>query len=242
VNESGELHSCPDDGAIQLGFLHIKGLSDRSVLALLRARDADGRFGDYYDFINRSGITFEDLSILVRCGACDCFGESRSRLLAKARLLVHGSKDRRRDEELALEFPDFRDDLAHLRPYTPEQITQIELETFSYTVSTHVLSHFAEDLKGTIRSKDIERYIGKRVTVGGWMVAAKMSRTKKGERMMFMNLDDSTGMVDVVLFPKCYDKHAHLLRTTGPYRITGRVAQEFGVVNVFADGVEKLVH
>jgi DNA-directed DNA polymerase III PolC len=241
VNDSEELHTCPDDATIQLGFLHIKGLSQRSVSALLRARHSDGAFNGFHDLINRSGITFEDLCILVRCGACDCFQEKRSELLVKARLLLHGSKDRRRGGELPLEFPDFKEDLAHLRAYTPEQVTQIELETFSYAVSTHVLSHFDKELKGTVLSKDIARSIGKRVTVGGWMVSAKMSRTKKGERMMFMNLDDSTGMIDVVLFPRCYNKYAHLLRTTGPYKILGRVAEEFGVVNVIAETVERII-
>lgn len=240
VNASDELHFCPDDRSIQLGFLHIKGLSDRSRAALLRERREAGKYRDFADFIERSSVTREDAETLIRCGACDGFGEERPALMVRARLYFNRIRRDTQTEGLQLEFASFDEDLEKLESYSPSQIAQIELETFSYTVSMHVLSHFARELSGTVKSDALERWVGKRVHVGGWMIAAKLTRTRKGERMMFINLDDSIGRIDVVLFPRCYDEHAHLLRSAGPFIIYGKVAREYDVLNIIAEKVTLL--
>jgi DNA polymerase-3 subunit alpha len=238
VNRSMLLHTCPDERTIQLGFLHVKDLTDRSIDAILASRERDGQFRDFEDFLHRSGVGMDDAGILIRCGACGCFDTHRAQLLLRARLLFKGRKGRIPSDELPFDAPRFEADLKHLRRYTPEQVSRIEMETFSFTVSRHVLDAYADRLKGAVRAIDLKRYVGRRVVVGGWMIAAKVSRTKKGERMMFLNLDDASGTIAVVCFPKCFDRCGHLLRTAGPFRVTGRVAEEYGVVNVVAEDVE----
>ncbi|MDX9759812.1 MAG: DNA polymerase III subunit alpha, partial [Bacteroidota bacterium] len=237
VNTSDELHFCPDDRSIQLGFLHIKGLSDRTRHLLLRERRENGKFVDFDDFLVRSGAGSEDSALLVRCGACDGFGIERPAMLVRAKL--HANRGRRGHTEpaLPLRFESFDDDLRLLRPYTPEQVTQVELETFTYAVSTHVLDHFEKELRMTVKADQLDRHVGRRVHVGGWLIAAKLTRTKKGERMMFINLDDAVGRIDIVLFPRCFDEYAHLLRGTGPFVIYGKVVKEYEVLNLVAERV-----
>jgi DNA-directed DNA polymerase III PolC len=237
VNCSDVLHFCPDDRSIQLGFLHVKGLTDRSRLRLLRERRENGKFADFDDFLNRAGTGPEDTELLVRCGACDGFGQERPALLVRSKL--HFNRGRRgvAEPELPLRFESFDDELSLLDAYTPEQVTQIELETFTYTVSTHVLDHYEKELRQTVKADQLGRFIGRRVHVGGWLIAAKLTRTKKGERMMFVNLDDSVGRIDVVLFPKCFAEHAHLLRSTGPFLMYGKVVKEYEVLNIVAERV-----
>ena len=240
VNVSDELHACPDDRSIQLGFLHVKAFSDRSRERLLAERRENGKYADFEDFLARSGATFEDVGILVRCGACDCFGEERPALMVKTRLYFNRRRRNENTPALQLHFASFDDELEQLEPYTPDRIAQIELETFSYTVSTHVLAHFDQELRNTVKSDALERFVGRHVQVGGWMIAAKLTRTKKGERMMFINLDDAIGRIDVVLFPRCFAAHAHLLRSAGPFLIYGRVMKEYDVINIVAERVTLL--
>ncbi|MDH7514550.1 MAG: DNA polymerase III subunit alpha [Bacteroidota bacterium] len=237
VNTSGELHSCPDERTIQLGFLHIKNLTIAGVKSLIGARERGGPFTSIGDFLERSGVHFEDAAILIRCGACDRFGLERSAMYVQAKLMLAG-KRHRSGAELPLPFPDFSGELAHLPPYSPQEIAHVELETFSFTVSDHILRQFSQALTGTVHAPDLPNRVGRRVVVGGWLIAAKPARTRKGERMMFLNLDDSFGRIDVVVFPACYRKYGHLLQTAGPYRIHGRVAEEYGVVTIVADRIE----
>jgi DNA-directed DNA polymerase III PolC len=240
VNTSEELHTCPNDRTIQLGFLHIKDCTAQSRAALLRERRERGRYTSFEDFLWRSAAGFEDTCILVRCGACDTFAEKRAAMLVRAKLHFNRQRGRGETEALRFEQPLFESELARLADYTPEQIAGIEMETFSYTVSTHILSHFREALVDTVKSTELHLHIGSRVSVGGWMIAAKLSRTKKGERMMFINLDDAEGRIDVVLFPRCFDSYSHLLRSAGPFIIRGRVKQEYNVLNIIAESVALL--
>ena len=168
----------------------------------------------------------------------DQMEESRRRELHGAAADAMIDDEEALEPELPLGFHSFEEDLKSLRSYTPEQITQIELETFSFAVSTHVLTHFSEQLRGTVKAVDLDIHVGKRVRIGGWLISAKLTRTRKGDRMMFVNLDDSTGMIDVVLFPNCFAVYAHLMRSTGPFIVTGRVSKEYDVVSLVAERVE----
>lgn len=241
VNASEEMHTCPNDRSIQLGFLHVKEFRAESRDALLRERRENGIYQSFDDLLARSGVTHEDLVILIRCGACDCFGEKRSALMVRAKMYRNRYRNEGGTQPLQLEFDGFDRELSQLEDYTPAQIARIELETFTYTVSTHVLTHYEAELRHTVKSTNLERYVGRRVHVGGWMIAAKLTRTKKGERMMFINLDDAFGRIDVVLFPRCFDEHAHLLRSAGPFVIHGKVVREYDVLNLVADRVTLLV-
>jgi len=58
--------------------------------------------------------------------------------------------------------------------------------------------------------------------------------------MMFINLDDAVGRIDVVIFPRCFDEYAHLMRTAGPFVIYGKVVKEYDVVNIVAEKIELL--
>ncbi len=237
VNASEALHTCPDVTSIQLGFLNIKDLTERSVEQLLRARQEGGPFRNEEDFFRRSGCGFEDACILIRCGACDGWGRERPALMMAARLHYKSGHGGGMDLPLEYRLPEFEEDAPKLRPYSAALVTQIEQETFRYSVSTHLLAHFATELEGTVDSRHLSDHVGKRIEVGGWMIAAKITRTKKGERMMFLNLDDREGRVDVVCFPRCFREYGHLLRRAGPFRIRGRVAEEYGVLSVVAESV-----
>ncbi|MAT40234.1 MAG: DNA polymerase III subunit alpha [Ectothiorhodospiraceae bacterium] len=238
VNKSEYLHYCPEMDSIQLGFLHMKGVSAKSIEALIDAR-GEGEYRDFLDFLKRSGATCEDIETMIRCGACDCFGEPRPRMvIALGRFYKHLHNKR---GEFDLDVP-YRDETIEreidaLGDYTPEEIAWAEYDAFHYTVSCHVLDVFKDFMQGTVKSSELVNKIGRRVTVGGWMVSRKITRTRKGERMMFANFDDSDGMIDVVFFPNTYRKYMMNFHTPGPFRITGKVAEEYGVINIVADGL-----
>ncbi len=242
VNRSHHLHYCYDDGSIQLGFLHIKNLSLKSIEAIVTEREKDGAYRDIVDFIQRSNATYEDIMTLIRCGACDCFGEARPRLaVALGRFFKH-LRGKNKNKELALNVSlrdeTIEDHIDALGDYSKQDKAIAEFEAFNYTVSCHILEVFGDFMNGTVKSAELREHLGRRVTVGGWMIAAKITRTKQGERMMFVNLDDGEGHIDAVFFPKAYARYAPLLRSAGPFRVTGKVTEEYGVINFIADELE----
>jgi DNA polymerase III alpha subunit len=93
-------------------------------------------------------------------------------------------------------------------------------------------SLFKEALAGVSRilAKDLDQYVGKEVTLIGWLLTEKIVSTKKGEPMEFMTLEDQTGMYDATVFPNTYRTYCHLLATNQAYVVTGLVEEHFSTV------------
>jgi DNA polymerase III alpha subunit len=109
-----------------------------------------------------------------------------------------------------------------------------ELALFGFPLQCHPLDLFQEAYKDArcICAKDLARYIGKEVTLIGWLLTEKTVSTKKGEPMEFMTLEDQTGMYDATVFPQTYRQYCHLLATNQAYIITGLVEEQFSTVTV----------
>lgn len=73
-----------------------------------------------------------------------------------------------------------------------------------------------------------------------WLVHRQRARTKSGELMIFLTGEDQTGNLECVMFPRTYSKYGHLLKGPGPYRITGTVEEEYGVVTINVQRIQKL--
>ncbi len=81
-------------------------------------------------------------------------------------------------------------------------------------------------------AKNLALYIGKEVTLIGWLLTEKIISTKKGDPMEFMTLEDQTGMYDATVFPQTYRQCCHLLAPNQGYIITGLVEEQFSTVTV----------
>jgi len=118
--------------------------------------------------------------------------------------------------------------------YSAQKKLHHELALFGFPLRCHPLDLFKEALAGTSRilAKDLGRYVGKEVTLIGWLLTEKIVSTKKGEPMEFMTLEDQTGMYDATVFPNTYRQYCHQLATNQAYVVTGLVEEHFSTVTV----------
>ncbi|NIU42897.1 MAG: hypothetical protein GWM98_01240 [Nitrospinaceae bacterium] len=141
-----------------------------------------------------------------------------------------------------------------IKPYSPQEKLWAELECLDLTVSEHLLALYGvtvadapDGAAGTlilpetgrpahkpwprsilpvIAARHLSRHAGRLVTLAGWMITAKRTRTGRGELMKFMTLEDPTACFEVTLFPKIYRRFGALLYDRGPYIVRGRVERE----------------
>lgn len=120
--------------------------------------------------------------------------------------------------------------LNTIRKYSIAHICKIEYETFGYMVSRHPLEFYTSYLKELIitLAKDLPKNKGKKVKALGWLMTSKRIRTRKGDIMKFLSLEDLTGTFEAVIFPKEYEKYAPLTLSMGPYLVEGFVDKELG--------------
>lgn len=120
--------------------------------------------------------------------------------------------------------------LSSIKNYSIPQICKIEYETFGYMVTRHPLEFYSSFLKNIsiTNASELPKRKDKKVTAVGWLMTSKRIRTRKGNIMKFLSLEDLTGTFEAVIFPKEYEKYAHLTLSMGPYLIEGFVDKELG--------------
>ena len=79
---------------------------------------------------------------------------------------------------------------------------------------------------GAISIVDAAGQVGRRVTVAGLRQTSHRSKTAKGEAMMFLTLEDLSGMLDVVIFPDVYREAKRFLSSSAPFLVTGMMQMD----------------
>jgi error-prone DNA polymerase len=117
-----------------------------------------------------------------------------------------------------------------------------EVETLGFLLSVHPLLPYERALRGrgVIAAKDLDRHVGRRVSVLGWHVTAKLVHDKNERLMEFIGFEDTTALYDATFFPDAYARFCHLLAPHRPFLLTGRVEEDFGVCSLTVDGLARL--
>ncbi|MCF8267162.1 MAG: hypothetical protein K9I69_03695, partial [Ignavibacteriales bacterium] len=139
----------------------------------------------------------------------------------------------------ASEFSDLEKNVETKDQYSISEICAIEYETFDYMVTRHPLEFFSGVInrESIIKAKDMYRYNKKEIKMVGWFMTSKRIKTKKGDIMKFLSLEDLTGTFEAVLFPETYSEYAEQTLSMGPYLLKGTVDAEAGnnlIVNKLA--------
>ncbi len=221
-----------DENFIRIGLMAIKNLTQSSTDRIVRERKKNGRYVSLPDFLIRARLAYEETASLIKCGAMDCFGETRPTLM---RLLdIYFSYRKLLDESISdlFEFESYKleNEIKTNQQYSVTEICRIEYETFGYMVTRHPLEFFNSVLKrkDIIKSVEMNNYNGRTIKMVGWFMASKRIKTKKGEIMKFLSLEDLTGTFEAVIFPKAYKVFAEKTLSMGPYLLEGKVDVENG--------------
>jgi DNA-directed DNA polymerase III PolC len=207
--------------AVRVGFMQIKGLQEEMVKQLVAERHPNGPYRSLSDFLTRVHPDVAQTKLLIKAGCFDSIAGELTRPALLWRLLASQASP----PPSYVPIPDaysFQKSLAH------------ELALFGFPLQCHPLDVFHEAYKDTcyILAKDLALYIGKEVTLIGWLLTEKIVSTKKGEPMEFMTLEDQTGMYDATVFPQTYRQYCHLLAPNQAYTMTGLVEEQFSTVTV----------
>ncbi len=228
---------------VRLGLMDVRALSERTVRRLLDARAAGGPFRDVADLLTRARPSREEAENLALAGAFGGFGLNRPQALWQVRaLLAAGPPGGVAPGEASLFAsappPDAPagNAVPDLPDYSPLQTLRIEEHVLGgLTPSSSPMAAYRPylaDVKGLVRTVDLPERAGERVTVAGVLFAARRARTKTGEFMKFLSLEDPWGVVEAVMMPDVYQRQGNRLQTRGPYRVTGTVEAHHGAVTL----------
>ena len=217
--------------AVRMGLRYVRNLGEREITRIEAARIIGGEFAGPEDFAARTGLDVEALESLAAAGALESVGLGR-----RAGLWAAGAIAEIDPERLALS-PGVES--PFLGEMDPEEAHRADL--WATGVSTaHPMSFVRDQLPDCLTAAEVLA-IGRskpRVKVAGVVTHRQRPGTARGVR--FLNLEDETGLLNVIVLPEVWDAHRTVVRKSPALIIHGRLEFYDGVTNLVAHDFEPL--
>ena len=238
VNESGTVFTVVSNGALRFRLSSIKNFGDGISEAIISERKANGPFKTLSDFLSRVGsrnLNRKSLESLIKCGALDSLTESRGTLLENIETLLSYHRDATAS---APQDSLFGASMAPPQLTLPagKQISLIdklswEKELLGIYVSGHPLdAHEALAKKAKLSLAQIKEHpqSGTLIILPVLVLVVRTILTKSGEKMAFTTVEDKTGSIEAVVFPRLFKEHAAAIVPGACFLAKGKVSVRNG--------------
>lgn len=235
------------DGKIRFGLLGIKNVGEGAIDAILAARKEKGKPESIFQLIN--GIDIREVNkkameSLIKSGALDCLTPNRAQLLAAYEGLMDSAQNNARkniagqislfqtSEEL-MNASGGQETLPRVANFDSRILMSMEKEMLGVYLTAHPLDDYAEwvERTATVTSEELlhgeesgKLSDGMKVTVAGMINSKKTHITKNNEMMAYVQLEDMYGTVEVIVFPRLYERAGDLIREDSVVAITGTLS------------------
>ena len=260
INRSAKRFTVEKSG-IRFGLYALKNVGE-AIASVIKEREENGPYGDLQDFIERNVKTVNKSQIesLILSGCFDFSGAHRSQLMAAYDAMLKRAQDKAKQAETGqMTIFDFSEEakavvktaLPDIPEYDIKKLLVFEKEKTGLYISGHPLEEF-EDLLARQKSKvshilaaehdmsAAQRFDGAFVSLLGIITSMKV-RTTKGTKQLMANavLEDMSGSIGVIFFPKSYAELSDKIRTDTVLRIKGRVIlNDEAPPEIIAEGLE----
>lgn len=245
INESN-VHFTPVANSIRFGLAAIKNVGEGAVESILEIRYKGGKFKSLEDFLNRIDtrkINKKVIESLIKAGAFDSLGRSRAELLAIFEQ-YQDKKVRDKRRKNLFETEEFQvDSIPTVEEFPLEKILAMEKDLIGLYISDNPLLHCTKELEERVSHniEDIEELEDESlVTIGGVVSGVKLVDTKNG-KMGFLQIEDLSGSIEVVVFPKTLKEiKKDIENSTNIFIVEGKVDKKEEEVKIIADKISLL--
>jgi DNA polymerase-3 subunit alpha len=235
---------------IRFGMGAVKGVGTNAVEAIIEARSADGKFESIFELCRRvdtQKCNRRVLEQLIKSGALDLDGKHhRAQLLAALDAAMERGASEQRDRRSGqtslfglMEPPKLAgagpaqtqgEVYAEVEAWSQKQLLAFEKEALGFYVSGHPLDRYRGDLARYATATTSEflagaKHVGDH-SIGGIVSQYREMITKKGDKMARFQLEDTEGSLEVIAFPKTFEKVRHVLVSDEPILASGAVKNE----------------
>ena len=238
-----------DNGAIRYGLSAIKSVGRPVIESLVREREENGQYRSLKDFMERNSPQMNKRAVenFIKAGALDCLdGNRRQKMLVYQKISDSISQDKKNSlaGQMSLfdlvseeDKKEFEIRMPDVEEFGKEELLGYEKEVLGIYLSGHPLENYRGMMEKTISAKtsdfqqDEETNLpkvmdGQKVIIGGMITDKTIKYTKNNKVMAFLTVEDLVGTVEVVVFPRDYEKSQQFLNEEGRVFIQGRVSAE----------------
>jgi error-prone DNA polymerase len=232
-NVWADLEPSPDatGEVVRLGLTEVRGIGAADAARVVAAR-AERPFTDMADVSRRTRLTVAQMEALATAGAFDAFGVTRRQALWNAGYT--DAPDRLAGTAVTAPPP-------MLPGMTDMELTAADLWATHISPDEHPMAYLRDQLReqGILSVGDTATHeANRRVRIAGLITHRQRPYTAGG--VTFLNLEDETGMLNVVVFAKVWERHRRVARNAAAVVIRGRLERKDEVVNLIAETIEPL--
>jgi len=240
VNLSEFKFTVSPNNQVVYGLGAVKGVGEGPVEGIVKARE-DGPFTDLFDFCKRVGskrLNKRVLESLVKSGALDKLGPNRAVLWASIGSALQAADQEARNQDAGM-FDLFGGDPEpeHANPFqaflgarewSDKERLQGEKETLGLYVTGHPIDEYERELRNFVSRKlvELQPARGRVQKMAGLVVDMRLKKTKRGETLCFVTLDDRSARIDVTLFGDAYESARRMITKDQVLVIEGEVAND----------------
>ncbi len=228
--------------AVRLGFRQVKGLSEEIADRIVAAREDGGAFDSARDLWLRARLSRADVERLAGADAFASLGFSRRDALWAARGLDAGSGENA-PPLFAHADASGREAEAALPRMPPGEEVIHDYRSLRLSLRAHPIAFLRETLQAAqfVRNETLRDTADRRrVHVGGLVLVRQRPGTASG--VIFATLEDETGVANIVIWPRVFERFRRVVLGARAMGVTGRVQREGEVIHVVADRLEDLSH
>ena len=239
-----------DNGNIRYGLTAIKSIGRPVIEAIIQERNERGEFKTLKDFVERmSGkeVNKRTIESFIKSGAFDGLGGTRKQfMIVYVQILDQVNQERKYSMtgQMSLfdlvsddQKSDFDIPMPKVGEYEKETKLAFEKEVLGVYLTGHPMEEYEEKWRKSISRTTLDFQLdeetgrtkvhdGAREIIGGIITAKTIKYTKNNKTMAFLTIEDLAGTVEVVVFPKDYDKNKNYLEEENKVFIKGRVSEE----------------
>ena len=251
---------------VRMGMSGVKNVGNSAVDAIVQERRLSGPYRDVFEFCRRidsEAVNKRAVESLIMAGCFDHMGATRLQCMRVFDQALEANSAKRRQNVvgqislfdmgqptagLAIE-----DTYPDVGEYPYKQLLSMEKEMTGVYVSGHPLDEYRKELEAleinTAWVAELKERPdagidedGRQVVMGGILTALRPKATKKGAMMGFITLEDLTGQIECLLFPRIFERYSKLLELDMPVLLTGHLSvREEEDTKLLVDVVEPLV-
>lgn len=246
----GEGDFSADNGNIRYGLSAIKSVGRPVIESILKEREVRGRFKNLKDFIERmSGkdVSKRAIENFIKSGAFDSLpGTRKQHMVIYVKILEQVNQERKYSMtgQMSLfdlvseeEKQEYDVQLPDVGEYSKETMYTFEKEVLGVYISGHPLEEYEEKWRKNITATTLDFQLdeetghtkvrdGSKEVIGGMITGKTIKNTKTNKTMAFITVEDLAGTVEVVVFPKDYERNRMYLEDDRKIFVRGRVSEE----------------
>ncbi len=232
VNASNYRFEPVDRNTIRYGLGAVKGTGEQAVNVILKAREVGGPYKDLFDFCQRCDkrmVNRRTTEALIKAGAFDSIDSNRYKLLASVGVAMDFAEQAERNAmqtslfDMGASAEEHAPQYIPVKPWDEKELLMNEKTALGFFFSGHPYNSCKKELSRFIRRPLNKLEPAKELTMlAGVVVGVRTQMTRRG-KMLFVQLDDGTGMIEVTVFNELFEAERAKIVTDEVLIIEGKV-------------------